>query len=255
MISAKDLIDELKFHDIKRRKSIKLLSDIAFFVFCGAIILINLYYFGSQNKIIILSVSILGLAVLFIGLMFAHKLYEKGFKIINPFSVLIFIYLLLVINMIFSQRQYYSVEWAFLGFVIATIVFYDFKIDSRFLILPALLLLGYIPFLLIGQFNVLAELVAIYVYYFLVVGVILQLFEYRNNQDLNIDFEQILSKLVKRSGLIEIIIVIIGLMSAMIIVASRFIKIEFWKWTSVYLFFLMLGLYLISYLSKEDKSL
>ncbi|MCG2718774.1 MAG: hypothetical protein L6408_08080 [Nanoarchaeota archaeon] len=87
-----------------------------------------------------------------------------------------------------------SVEWEFLFFITAAILFGFFKIDSRILILPAILTLAFIPFLLIIKNQALAETLAIYVYYLLVVGVILQIVEYKRKSKNKLDLEILLKK-------------------------------------------------------------
>ena len=76
-----------------------------------------------------------------------------------------------------------SVEWEFLFFIGAVILYGIFRIDSRILILPAILTLAFLPFLLIVKLEALAETLAIYVYYLLVVGVILQIIEYKRKKN------------------------------------------------------------------------
>ena len=158
-------------------------------------------------------------------------------------------YLILIIN-IFLATKVYSVEWAFLGFIIATVLFYDFKIDSRFLILPALLLLGYIPFLLIGAQKEIAESIAVFVYYFLVVGVVLQIIEHVKKIENSIDFDGIIKEILKKANWI-ILIMIFGLISVGIIIGNRFINLEFWKWTSVYVFAVVMFFYIIARFQEQ----
>lgn len=129
-----------------------------------------------------------------------YKVKDRKRHRINPYLILIMGYILLIINIILESR-FYSIEWAFIGFVIVTVLYHDFKIDSRFFILPAILLLGYVPFLLIGKQDAIAETTAIYVYYFLVVGVVLQLIEYIEKIENSVDFERIMKRLIyKYSG-------------------------------------------------------
>lgn len=108
----------------------------------------------------------------------------------KPLLGILFFYILIGINM-YLGKGVYSVEFAFIGFILLAIVFYFIKIDSRFLILPAILLLGFIPFMLTVKQNVLAENLAIYVYYFLVVGVVLQVIEMVKNREPKFDFSDI----------------------------------------------------------------
>jgi len=150
----------------------------------------------------------------------------------------------------FLATNAYSIEWAFLGFMIAAVLFYDFKIDSRFLILPALLLLGYIPFLLMGAQKEIAETTAIYVYYFLVAGVVLQIIEHVKKIENSIDFDKIIKKLIYRINWI-IPITIFGLISVGIIIGNRFMNLELWKWTSVYVFAVVMVFYIISHFQEQ----
>lgn len=190
------------------------------------------------------------LIIVFIALTFIHKIYDKKRHKINPYSVLIFGYFLLVVNVLLKTK-FYSIEWAFLGFIIVAVLYYDFKIDSRFLILPAILLLGYVPFLLIGKLNALAETIAIYVYYFLVAGVVLQLVEHVKKIENSIDFEAVMAKLLKKPRKINFLLVIVGIISIVIIIANRFYALELLKWTSVYAFAVILVLYALSSLKKQ----
>jgi hypothetical protein len=199
--------------------------------------------------ILILITIIIASIFAFVVLAFLHHVYNKSIHKINPYLILCLGYLILIINMVLATRVY-SVEWAFLGFFIMTIVFYDFKIDSRFLILPALILLGYVPFLLIGKLNPLAETIAIYVYYFLVVGVGLQIFEHIKEIRNSIDFETFFNQIMKKHNLINTLLIIFGLISIIAIITNRFIYFELAKWTSVYSFVVVGIIYLIS-LSKK----
>jgi hypothetical protein len=148
----------------------------------------------------------------------------------------------------FLGSSVYSVEWAFLGFIFITVLFYDFKIDSRFLILPALLLLGYLPFILMARYDPLAEQIAIYVYYFLVVGVFLQLAEHLQKTKNSLDFDRFIKEIVDMNWFYPIITT--GIITIIIIVLNRFMNLEFWKWTFVYLFVVSLVFELISYLKE-----
>lgn len=205
----------------------------------------------AKSTLFLIILAISALSFLFLFLLFTHRTYEHSIYKIAPSTALAFTYGLLIANMFLGSRIY-SVEWAFLGFILSAVILYDFKIDSRFLILPAILLLAYIPFLLLGAQEPLAELIAIYVYYFLVAGVILQIIEYAKKTQLSLDFEQFMSILLKKDKIITLII-IFGIISVALIIANRFISIELAKWSSVYLFFLMLALYGISFLAEQNK--
>lgn len=89
----------------------------------------------------------------------------------------------------------YTIEWAALPFLAAAAIFFFSRVDSRFLILPAILLLSYCPFLLVYGLEALAEDIAIFVYYFLVFGVLLQFLELRLSRGIVADFS-VLGRLV-----------------------------------------------------------
>lgn len=189
------------------------------------------------------------LIAIFIILAVLHIVYNRKKHKINPYTILILGYFLLIIN-ILLKTEFYSIEWAFLGFVIVAVLYYDFKVDSRFLILPAILLLGYVPFLLIGKQDAIAETVAIYVYYFLVVGVVLQLIEHVKKIENSVDFSRIMKKIVYKIRWIYLIIPF-GLIYIAIILGNRFYNLELWKWTSVYVFAVIMVFYVLSWI-KED---
>ena len=117
------------------------------------------------------------------------KKINNGF--VKPILGIVLLYFLIGINMFFGTHSY-SIELAFIGFILLAVVFYFLNIDPRFLILPALLLLSFVPFLLTIKKSVLAENIAIYVYYFLVVGVIMQFIEVIKKKEPKIDFSVIM---------------------------------------------------------------
>jgi len=225
------------------KKDILVAFLLAILVVAFAIILIALILFLPRSSIY--PYIVIGFVVIsiFLFLVFFYKTYEKLIVKINPIFLMTLIYVFLIINMYLSNGVY-SVEWAFLGFVIAAIIFYDARIDSRFLILPALLLLGYVPFLLIAKQNAISETIAIYVYYFLVVGVGLQLTEYFTKNNNYLDFESWIAKLIRKDwGRAPIIT---GLIAIGFTVLNRFKEVEVWKYSFIYLFVISLVIYFIS---------
>jgi hypothetical protein len=88
-----------------------------------------------------------------------------------------------------SLLGFLSFESLAVFFIMAGIIFYGAGIDSRYMILPALLLLWLCPFLLFYKFSAAAEAAAIYAFYFLVIGVALQLVELRNKHKIKLAFE------------------------------------------------------------------
>jgi hypothetical protein len=113
--------------------------------------------------------------------------------------ILFLVYCLLLVNIILTQKDIFSIEFSSVCFVAAAIIFYILKIDSRFLILPAILGLAYCPFLLIGNKWAFAEDIAIYVYYLLVVGIILQFIEHFKKNPLELKFQVVMKKLLKQN--------------------------------------------------------
>jgi hypothetical protein len=225
---------------------------IAYFI--GLILvfaLINFFSFSSENNIITITSFILVLALIFLIFLLGHKKYNYITKKINPGKILILGYTLLALDILF-QNKFYSIEWAFTIFVLSAVLFYDFKIDSRFLIFPAILFLGYIPFLLIGNYNTLAETIAVYIYYFLVVGVGLQFIENINKKDNSLNFDSLFETLKNKVPWISFIIVV-GTFSIVTIITGRLYNLDlnFYKWTFVYLFSISIVFYLISLIKEE----
>lgn len=91
-------------------------------------------------------------------------------------SILFYSYLLLIIGM-FLGVKVFPISWVFILFIVSAVVFYKFKIDPRFLIIPAIPLLALCPLLLIAGKDVLANSIAIYAFYFLIIGLSLQFIE------------------------------------------------------------------------------
>jgi len=187
---------------------------------------------------------------IFLFLLFFYKTYEKLIVKINPVVLMLIVYIFLSVNM-YLANGFYSVEWAFLGFVVGAVVFYDARIDSRFLILPALLLLGYVPFLLIAKQNAIAETIAIYVYYFLVVGVGLQLVEYVTKINNYLDFESAMARFFRKDW--GGITIIMGLIAIGFTVLNRFREVEIWKYSFIYLFVVSLVFYFISIIKPGEN--
>lgn len=240
------------YEDYSRKKHNrlnKLILSILISMFIIAFIGLVMYLPDSPISLII--ISCFGILLGFIILMIFHKLYEHSIAKSNRIFILFVVYLLLGINMVLGTKTY-SIEWAFLGFFIASVIIYDAKIDSRFLILPSLLLLSYIPFLLIGKFNVLAETIAIYVYYFLVCGVILQIIENIRKTENRLDFDNFVKGMLKEFDWV-VPTIFTGLAGISAIIASRFYEIDLIKYTSIYSFIVCLIIYSIS-LIKPDNS-
>ena len=96
---------------------------------------------------------------------------KKRFRLL-----LVFIWYFILSLILYFGHKFLSVEWMIIPFFMTIVLFYFTKIDSRYLILNAILLLWLIPFLLFYRLESTADTIAIYAYYFLVSGVVLQLF-------------------------------------------------------------------------------
>jgi hypothetical protein len=210
----------------------------------------SLLIFLEKNQINLIIIASLGIILLFLILSFLHRVYEISLLKTHPAMLMIIIYTLLLINMILGTKIY-SIEWAFLGFIISSIIIYDSEIDSRFMLLPALLLLGYLPFLLIGNFNEIAETTAIYVYYFLVCGVVLQITENIRKTINIVNFETFSIGVLKEFDWINISI-FTGIISISVFIISRFYEISLVKWTSVYFFILSIFIYFLGSLKQKE---
>ena len=107
---------------------------------------------------------------------------------------LLFSYIIIIIPIILFQYKlvnFLSIEWLFLPFVLSGLIFYFFRIDSRYFILSAVLLLGLCPFLLIYGLEKNAEATATYIYYFLVIGILLRILEFKFNYKEHVGLETI----------------------------------------------------------------
>ena len=223
-------------------------------VYLAIVIVAIIGFLGLITKLPITRtyIWIIGFAMLvlvFLFLLALHKIYERSIDKVKKRNALLAAYLILTLNIIIGTR-YYSVEWAALAFLLCSVVFYDLRIDSRFMILPALLLLGYVPFLLIGEFEKIAELAAIYVYYFLVAGVALQVIEHAKNTVPMLEFEKTLSYVLLKLKWSNFVIAF-GIASIAVIVMNRFFNLELVKWSMVYAYLVILVFYLLSAYKKK----
>jgi len=175
-------------------------------------------------------------------------------NLFGPILGIILLYILISVNMYFGTKLY-SIELAFVGFIILAIIFYLLKIDSRFLILPALLLLSFVPFLLTIKYSVLAENLAIYVYYFLVVGVIMQFVEVMKKKEPKIDFSVIMTYLYKKIRWVSFF-VLFGIVALVFFGLKYLIKSEgfiIWIVLFAYLAGMCLLVFLYSLLNKKSR--
>jgi uncharacterized membrane protein len=218
-----------------------------------ALVGINFMTISHVSRVLAFSGAILILSVVFLGLVLVNKSYSGLKGKIGQIYVIAATYLAIAGVMVFGGLGYnlFSVEWALLGFLLGSMFFYDFRIDSRFMILPAILLLGYVPFLLIGKYDALAETTAVYVYYFLVCGVVLQIMEYFGEKKGMFDFDNLIDYVKKKKSLISVILIIIGFIVIDFSLINRIKNLELLKWTSVYLFIVVFVFYVISSAKEE----
>ncbi|MDD4354235.1 MAG: hypothetical protein PHN56_07325 [Candidatus Nanoarchaeia archaeon] len=165
---------------------------------------------------------------------------------------LILVTLLVGINWSIGNALY-SVEIAFIGFIFLALIFYFLRIDSRFLILPAIILLGFIPLLLYIYQKALAENIAVFVYYFLVVGVVLQIIEMAKDREPKFDFSDIARYVYRkikwiRFGCIFGIITLIFFGLDYSLKSGNFVL---WKVTFAYLSALCLLIFFYSLIDKQ----
>jgi len=232
-------------------------SVIMLIIILLVLTLINISIMSSGNKLLVFISAVFILTMVFLCLVLFHKYYQNATNKLHPFSILLIIYLIIITD-IALQTQVYSIEWAFLAFIICATILYDFKIDSRFMILPALLLLAYLPFLLIGKYSQIAETAAIYIYYFLVVGVAIQFAEYINKKPLSLDFEKTMQVIIKKAPWL-LLINITGIITIGIIIINRInnniksLDLIFWQYTLIYFFVIFVIFYSISRLSTTKE--
>ena len=157
---------------------------------------------------------------------------------------LILSYIILGISIILRQINLISFEWLFLIYFIVFLLFLVNKIDARYFIFNAILLLWLAPFLLVYKLD--AEPAAIYAYYFLIIGVILQIIEFKINYKVNQNFSKL--QISRGFSLIQCLIWIIVFIVSNIMHLRSIIK-SF----SLYLFSIFFILYLIKSLIYFSK--
>ncbi|HRZ85583.1 MAG TPA: hypothetical protein P5277_02275 [Candidatus Paceibacterota bacterium] len=234
--------------------NINKLGILSIFVASALLVMINFISFSAENRFFALSSFVLILSVIFLGLIIINKNYNHMIGRINPVIILIIVYIILAETMLFGSR-FFSIEWAFLIFVGAAVLAYDFKIDSRYLILPSLLLLGYIPFLLTAKQNAIAETTAVYVYYFLVIGVVMQIFENMSDKVLHINFDNFIPRLRRMRNFLVVLVILSGFIAIDLSLINRIKNFELWRWTSVYIFIIFFVFYLISQIKQTEFQL
>ncbi|MFH1399120.1 MAG: hypothetical protein ABIG95_03335 [Candidatus Woesearchaeota archaeon] len=176
-------------------------------------------------------------------------------KSLKQYSVLLFMYVFLIIVMALCEMGKYSIEAASVGFLIAGLVFLFLKIDARFLVMCALLCLGYCPFLIAAGLS--AENIAIYAYYFLVVSVLVQIGEFVKKYKVALDFEEVMKKVLLKDMFWEANKLLLAVTVVLWIVNYKnpFVAM-IWKYQALYLL-VVVSLFngLSKWLKKDQKLL
>jgi hypothetical protein len=121
----------------------------------------------------------------------AQKL-SLGHYTLAPTSLFLSSIALLVLIILFEMGSFsFSIDWFFLVYVAIGITFFFSRVDSRFVILYGILLLWFCPFLLSYKLERLAEDLAVFTYYSLIIGVVLQFVEIKLNRRLIIGLEEV----------------------------------------------------------------
>ncbi|MBU1201439.1 MAG: hypothetical protein KJ583_01310 [Nanoarchaeota archaeon] len=212
---------------------------IGFFIF----LFFDTLKFMIAKKLLIFGIILIWTLYLIILLNQKKTLIPEKFILI--FSYMIILSLILLFHT--KVLRVLSYENLFISFLLVGFLFYIYRIDSRYLILPAILLLWLCPFLLIYELQALAEGMAIYAYYFLVVGVILQIIEFKRKKEVSLEFERIGNILFKKK------VFLIGVLFLVIFGVAQIFKLGvMYKAFSLYLGVTLIIIYLLKYLLKND---
>ena len=172
---------------------------------------------------------------------------RNNFKLLSKYALFIGYLMILVPIILYYKNPYdLTIKWIFLFFAMCGIFFYFFRIDSRFLIIPAIILLLYSPFLLNYKLKLLAEEIVIYGYYFLIIGVILQIIElFKKNHTILLKFEIIKKVILSR------IILLIALFLSVFFAINQLLNFNnLVEATSLYLSTLFLIIHFTHYLME-----
>ena len=141
-----------------------------------------------------------------------------------------------------------SSEILFIPFVLVALGFFMFKFDSRFLILSAILYLWLAAFFLAYDYENTANNLAIFAYYFLVVGVLLQFIEFKLDYVLKIELESLKRVLFSPFMLYSGIVSLIVFVNARLLLGNILLEI-----VSLYLGITAIIIYFIRYLEYDTK--
>ena len=167
-------------------------------------------------------------------------------------EVLAFMALLLSINMILGSTLY-SVDSAALAFVVCADLLYVARIDSRFLILAALVLLGYVPLMLLSGRTDIAELIGIYTFYLLWAGVGLRFAQELRQSYIPYSFDAWFKHTMNDLGSNQSIILLVAAFIITILL-SFVITLSWGLWTAGYFLALTLIARVVSSLGASAES-
>ncbi len=217
----------------KLKKYFRILNNLILLKFIFIIFIISSLINGFTLK----SDLIISLIFLIIFLDI-RKYYLKRKDKIDNYFILKFIYLFIILDM-FITGFMNNIELGLIGFIIGTIILYDFKIDPAFMAFPAILIFGYIFFLSFGKNNEIISIFAVYAFYFLISGIFLMVIDLMLERKIELYFEasfkKFLNKLINLN-LLKFICIILSLIS----IIDLFINFEFFKLTLLYLLTLII---------------
>ncbi|GEM_PF-6687128 len=162
-----------------------------------------------------------------------NKVYKKYIYNLPKVNILIGVYILLIINIIIIQIMD-NIELGIIGFIIGAIIISYFRIDSRFLVLPVIILLGFNLFLTLKKEDKLIEIITIYTFYFLIGCAIVIAREIKENKSLELYFEKSFEKFINKYITLNLL-KIICFITLVITLLNIFIDLETLKNSALYL--------------------
>ncbi|MDP2925337.1 MAG: hypothetical protein Q8N99_03120 [Nanoarchaeota archaeon] len=238
--------DNSKMKKTKTSNYLKILINLTLFFILSYFILA---YLITGSHYIYIGVLIFFTACLFIVIYFFNDIYLKIINKINPVFRLFLAYLVLVIITSFSNK-FLNVNWIFLGFLFTLIIIYDSKINPGFIFISALLLIGYIPFLLIAKEYMIVKNISLYIFYFILIGIIIQIITEKNKGKYELDFKDFIFNDHKKD--IKAFLLLTIFLTLIIMIIDSFYSIELIKTSFIYLMIIFFSLYIIKSIEKKS---